>query len=80
MLPVRFIIGTAWRNRRVERCDEDRHLTFGSATTQTTLSVTEIAKKVESVVYIEVAFGRKGASGSGFIIPGWAHCDKLSRH
>jgi S1-C subfamily serine protease len=69
MLPVRFITerlgGTVVWNDATKTAT----LTFGSATTQTTLSVTEIAKKVESVVYIEVAFGDgKGASGSGFII------------
>jgi len=69
MLPVRFITerlgGTVVWNDTTKTAT----LTFGSATTQTTLSVTEIAKKVESVVYIEVAFGDgKGASGSGFII------------
>lgn len=69
MLPVRFITeqlgGTVVWNDATKTAT----LTFGTATTQTTLSVTEIAKKVESVVYIEVAFGDgKGASGSGFII------------
>ncbi|MCX6098184.1 MAG: trypsin-like peptidase domain-containing protein [Caldiserica bacterium] len=69
MLPVRFITeqlgGTVVWNDATKTAT----LTFGSTTTQTTLSVTEIAKKVESVVYIEVAFGDgKGASGSGFII------------
>ncbi|MCX6063885.1 MAG: stalk domain-containing protein, partial [Caldiserica bacterium] len=69
MLPVRFITerlgGTVVWNDGTKTAT----LTFGSATTQTTLSVTEIAKKVESVVYIEIAFGDgKGASGSGFII------------
>jgi len=69
MLPVRFVAerlgGTvAWND-----ATKAATLTFGSATTLTVLSVTEIAKKVESVVYIEVAFGDgKGASGSGFII------------
>ena len=69
MLPVRFITeqlgGTVVWNDATKTAT----LTFGSTTTQTTLTVTEIAKKVESVVYIEVAFGDgKGASGSGFII------------
>jgi S1-C subfamily serine protease len=69
MLPVRFVAerlgGTvAWND-----ATKTATLTFGSTTTQTSLSVTEIAKKVESVVYIEVAFSDgKGASGSGFII------------
>nr|MBA4365409.1 hypothetical protein [Coprothermobacter sp.] len=69
MLPVRFVAerlgGTvAWND-----ATKAATLTFGSTTTLTALSVTEIAKKVESVVYIEVAFGDgKGASGSGFII------------
>ncbi|MFA4953889.1 MAG: trypsin-like peptidase domain-containing protein [Patescibacteria group bacterium] len=69
MLPVRFVAerlgGTvAWND-----ATKAATLTFGSATALTSLSVTEIAKKVESVVYIEVAFGDgKGASGSGFII------------
>jgi S1-C subfamily serine protease len=69
MLPVRFVAerlaGTvAWND-----ATKTATLTFGSGATQTQLSVTEIAKKVESVVYIEVAFGDgKGASGSGFII------------
>jgi S1-C subfamily serine protease len=69
MLPVRFVAerlgGTvAWNDST-----KAATLTFGSTTTLTALSVTEIAKKVESVVYIEVAFGDgKGASGSGFII------------
>ena len=69
MLPVRFITeqlgGTVVWNDATKTAT----LTFGSVATQTTLTVTEIAKKVESVVYIEVAFGDgKGASGSGFII------------
>ncbi len=69
MLPVRFVAerlgGTVVWNDATKTAT----LTFGSMTTQTQLSVTEIAKKVESVVYIEVAFGDgKGASGSGFII------------
>ncbi|MCX6083371.1 MAG: trypsin-like peptidase domain-containing protein [Caldiserica bacterium] len=69
MLPVRFVAerlgGTvAWND-----ATKTATLTFGSGATQTLLSVTEIAKKVESVVYIEVAFADgKGASGSGFII------------
>jgi S1-C subfamily serine protease len=69
MLPVRFVAerlgGTvAWND-----ATKTATLAFGSTTTQTSLSVTEIAKKVESVVYVEVAFGDgKGASGSGFII------------
>jgi len=69
MLPVRFVAerlgGTVVWNDATKAAT----LTFGSTTTLTVLSVTEIAKKVESVVYIEVAFGDgKGASGSGFII------------
>jgi S1-C subfamily serine protease len=69
MLPVRFITeqlgGTVVWNDATKTAT----LTFGSTTTQTTLTVTEIAKKVESVVYIEVAFSDgKGASGSGFLI------------
>jgi serine protease Do len=69
ILPVRFISerlgGTVDWNATTRTVT----LTFAVAGTQTLLTVTEIAKKVESVVYIEVAFADgKGASGSGFII------------
>jgi S1-C subfamily serine protease len=69
MLPVRFVAERLGGTVTWNDATKTATLTFGSTTTQTPLSVTEIAKKVESVVYIEVAFGDgKGASGSGFII------------
>jgi len=69
MLPVRFVAERLGGTVDWNDATKAATLTFGSATTLTLLSVTEIAKKVESVVYIEVAFGDgKGASGSGFII------------
>lgn len=69
VLPVRFVAerlgGTVDWNATTRTVT----LTFAVAGTLTQLTVTEIAKKVESVVYIEVAFADgKGASGSGFII------------
>jgi len=69
MLPVRFVAERLGGTVTWNDATKTATLAFGSTTTQTSLSVTEIAKKVESVVYIEVAFGDgKGASGSGFIV------------